>query len=67
MIHPQYLLSSLSSRAAEVVDVPAAVGLLAFGLIVRTVLGAIVVTAVVLFLWKASRLADAYTEKLKSK
>ena len=46
---------------------PAAVGLLLTGLIIRTVLGAIVVGAIVLFLWKASKLADAYTEKLKAK
>lgn len=46
---------------------PAAVGLLAVGLIIRTVLGAIIVAAAILFLWKASKLADAYTEKLKAK
>lgn len=46
---------------------PAAVALVLTGLIIRTVLGAIVVGAVVLFLWKASKLADAYTEKLKAK
>lgn len=46
---------------------PAAVALVLTGLIIRTVLGAIVVAAVVLFLWKASKLADAYTEKLKAK
>jgi hypothetical protein len=46
---------------------PAAVGLLFTGVIVRTVLGAIVVGAVVLFLWKASKFLDAQTEKLKAK
>jgi len=46
---------------------PAAVGLLITGLIVRTVLGAIVVGAVVLFLWKASKFLDVQTEKLKAK
>jgi hypothetical protein len=46
---------------------PAAVGLLFTGLIVRTVLGAIVVGAIVLFLWKASKYLDAHTQKLKVK
>lgn len=46
---------------------PVAVGLLFTGLIIRTVLGAIVIGAVVLFLWKASKLADAYAEKLRAK
>jgi hypothetical protein len=46
---------------------PAAVGLLFTGLIARTVLGAIVVGAVVLILWKASKYLDAQTEKLKAK
>jgi hypothetical protein len=36
-------------------------------MIVRTILGAAVVIALVLFLWKASKLADAYTQKLKAK
>ncbi len=46
---------------------PVPVGLLFTGLIIRTVLGAVVVAAVVIFLWKLSKLADAYTEKLKVK
>jgi len=47
--------------------VPAPVGLLFTGLIIRTVLGAVVVAAVVIFLWKLSKLADAYTDKMKAK
>lgn len=46
---------------------PVPVGLLFTGLIIRTVLGAVVVAAVVIFLWKLSKLADAYTEKLRAK
>ena len=46
---------------------PVPVGLLFTGLIIRTVLGAVVVVAVVIFLWKLSKLADAYTEKLGAK
>lgn len=46
---------------------PTPIGLLFLGMIVRTILGAAVVIALVLFLWKASKLADAYTQKLKAK
>lgn len=46
---------------------PAPVGLLFTGLIFRTVLGAIVVVAVAIFLWKLSKLADAYTDKIRAK
>lgn len=46
---------------------PAAMGLVFLGLIIRTVLGAMIVVALVLLLWKASKLVDAYTEKLKAK
>lgn len=67
MIHPQFLLSTDPSSAAEVVEVATAVGLIFTGLIIRTVLGAIVVAAIVMFLWKVSKLADAYTEKLRAK
>jgi hypothetical protein len=42
-------------------------GLVLAGLILRTVLGAVIVTALVFFLWKIGRLADTYTEKLKTK
>jgi hypothetical protein len=43
------------------------VGLLFLGLVIRTVLGAAVVIAVVWLLFKLSKLADAYTRKLQSK
>jgi len=43
------------------------VGLLLTGLIVRAVLGIVVVVALVMFLWKAGKLADAYAEKLRAK
>lgn len=42
-------------------------GLLLAGLVVRAILGSVVVTAVVLFLWKIGKLADAYADKLKAK
>ncbi len=45
---------------------PVPVGLLLTGLIIRTILGAVVVVALVFFLWKAAKLADAYAEKLKA-
>jgi hypothetical protein len=48
-------------------EMPAAMGLVLLGLIIRTILGAIIVGALVLLLWKASKLADAYTEQLKAK
>ena len=67
MIHPQFLLSAVHTSGAEVVEVPVPVGLLFTGLIIRTLLGVVVVAAVVIFLWKASKLADAYTEKLRAK
>jgi uncharacterized protein HemY len=43
------------------------VGLLFIGLIIRTVLAVVVITAVVWLVIKLGRLADAYTEKLKAK
>ena len=45
----------------------AAVGLVLTGLIIRTVLGALVVGVLVLFLWKLGKLVDAYAQKLKAK
>jgi len=46
---------------------PVPVGLLLTGLILRTILGAIVVVAVVWLFWKIGKLADAYVEKIKAK
>jgi len=51
--------------AREVSKMPVPVGLLFTGLIVRTILGVVVVGALVFLLWKIGRLADAYTEKIK--
>lgn len=42
-------------------------GLLFIGLIIRTVIAAIVIGAVLWLVLKLGRLADAYTEKLKGK
>jgi len=44
---------------------PVPVGLLFTGLIVRTILGVVVVTALVFLFWKIGKLADAYTVKIK--
>ena len=43
------------------------IGLLFIGLIIRTVIAAIVIGAVLWLVLKLGRLADAYTEKLKGK
>jgi len=43
------------------------IGLLFIGLIVRTVIAAIVIVALLWLVLKLGRLADAYTEKLKQK
>jgi hypothetical protein len=42
-------------------------GLLFIGLIIRTVIAAVVIGAVLWLVLKLGRLADAYTEKLKRK
>jgi hypothetical protein len=42
-------------------------GLLFSGLIIRTVIAVVVITAVLWLIFKLGRLADAYTEKLKAK
>lgn len=46
---------------------PVPVGLLFTGLVLRTILGAVLVAAVVFLFWKLGRLADAYTDKIKAK
>ncbi len=43
------------------------VGLLFTGLIIRTVLGAIVVAGLVFLFWKLGKLADAYADKIRKK
>ena len=47
--------------------VPVPVGLLFIGLILRTILAAVVVVAVLWLFWKIGKLADAYAEKIKAK
>jgi hypothetical protein len=44
-----------------------AVGLLFTGLIIRTVIAVVVIAAVLWLVLKLGKLADAYTEKLKTK
>jgi len=44
---------------------PAPVGLLFAGLIIKTILGGAIAVALVLLFWKIGKLADAYTQKLK--
>jgi len=44
-----------------------AIGLLFVGLIIRTVIAAVVIAAVLWLVFKLGKLADAYTEKLKTK
>jgi len=51
--------------AREVSKMPVPVGLLFAGLIFRTILGVVVVAALVFLFWKIGKLADAYTEKIK--
>lgn len=46
---------------------PTPIGLLFAGLVIRTILGVAVVAVLVMFLWKASKLLAAYTQKLKAK
>ena len=42
------------------------VGLILIGLIIRAIFGAVIVAVVALLLWKASKVLDAYAEKLKT-
>ena len=46
---------------------PTPIGLLFVGLVIRAILGAAIVLAVVLLAWKLGKLADAYTHKLTAK
>jgi hypothetical protein len=55
------------SLAREVSWMPVPLGLLLIGLILRTILAAVVVVAVVFLFWKIGKLADAYAEKIKAK
>jgi hypothetical protein len=58
---------AISFLAREVSEMPVPVGLLFTGLILRTVLGAVVVAALVFLFWKIGKLADAYAERIKTK
>jgi len=44
-----------------------AIGLLFVGLIIRTVIAAVIIAAVLWLVFKLGKLADAYTEKLRTK
>jgi hypothetical protein len=46
---------------------PALIGLLFVGLVIRAILGAAIVVAAVFLAWKLGKLADAYTHKLTTK
>lgn len=65
IIHNPFYDDSLTAHA-EVQNMPLPIGLLFTGLIIRTLLGAALVVAVVWLLWKLAKLADAYAEKLKA-
>ena len=52
--------------AAEV-NVMVPVGLLFLGLVIRAILGAVLVVAVVWLLFKLAKVADAYAKKLQPK
>ena len=46
---------------------PVSAGLVFIGLLIRTILGAVVVAVIAMLFWKIAKLADAYTEKIKAK
>jgi len=46
---------------------PTVIGLLFVGLVIRALLGAAIVVAVVLLAWQLGKLADAYRHKLTAK
>ncbi len=66
MIRPQPVLFGMRRARAEVNEMVSG-PLLLSGLVIRTVLGAAVVVALVWFLFKLSKLAEAYTKKLETK
>ena len=68
MIRTQFLLSTLDSLRVEGEEkMPTPIGLLFVGLVIRAILGAAIVVAVVLLAWKLGKLADAYTHRLSAK
>lgn len=58
-----FMTTSLLAR--EVNKMPVPVGLLLTGLVLKTILGVVVVAAVVFLFWKIGKLTDAYTERIK--
>ena len=68
MIRTQFLLSTLDSLRVEGEEkMPTPIGLLFVGLVIRAILGAAIVVAVVLLAWKLGKLADAYTHRPTAK
>ena len=58
---------AMDSLAPEVIDMPVSAGLVLMGLLIRTILGALVVAFVALLLWKIGKLVDAYSGKIKAR
>jgi hypothetical protein len=67
MIRPQSLLFPVPSLRCRGGELATPIGLAIVALIIRTVFGAVIVGVVALLLWKASKVLDAYAEKLKAK
>jgi hypothetical protein len=68
MIRTQFILSRNNSLRVEGEEkMPTIIGLVFVGLVIRVILGAAIVVAVVLLAWKLGKLADAYTHKLTTK
>jgi hypothetical protein len=51
----------------EVTVMALPIGLLFTGLIIRTLLGAVIVGGLVFLFWKLGKLADAYADKIRAK
>ena len=71
MIQGLYDSSTIRFISAAIVlaevNVMVPVGLLFLGLVIRAILGAVLVVAVVWLLFKLAKVADAYAKKLQSK
>ena len=67
-LYDSYTMSFIMTSffAREVSEMPAPIGLLFTGLLIKTVLGAVLVAALVLLFWKIGKLADAYTDRIKA-
>lgn len=66
MIRPQHVLSQADWAGDEVNVMPAAAALLLVRSIINLILAIPVIVVLVILLWKISKLADAYTKKLKA-